>query len=443
MEDTYIVEGGNKLVGDVELSGAKNIALKVLIAGLLFEGDVILERVPRIRDVDEVMNLIRALGGKVEFTGPNQVRLNADALKEQTLDLLFASKIRVSFMFFAPLLKKFRVAHIPNPGGCRLGARPIDRIIQGMEAIGIEVQYDSETGYFHAKQEDDASGTYRFEKVSHTGTELLIMLGAYGNGQITIENAALEPEIDDLIAFFNDAGADIRRDGNAIHVKGSTTLKQKKPFSITSDRNEAVTFAVLALTTRGDITLNEVPVSHLTLFHQILRDMGATVEEIDSKTVRYAYSGPLRAVNLETRPHPGFMTDWQPPMAILLTQAEGTSTIHERMFENRFSYVQEIQKLGAHIEYYQPEIENPGEYYDFNYEDGVEYQQAIRIQGPTELHNAVMKIADLRAGATLAIGALTASGKSILTGASHMERGYEHFIEKVKKIGGNMIKVSE
>lgn len=443
MEDTYIVEGGTTLSGTVALSGAKNIALKVLIAGLLFKGDVILERVPRIRDVDEVMNLIRALGGDVSFTGPNTVRLNADALKEHTLDLLFASKIRVSFMFFAPLLKKFGFAHIPNPGGCRLGARPIDRIIQGMEAIGIDVDYDSETGYFHAKQPKPASGTYRFEKVSHTGTELLIMLGAYGEGKIVIENAALEPEIDDLIDFLNDGGAVIRRDGTSIIVEGSAELKQKQPFSITSDRNEAVTFAVLALTTKGDITLQHVPVSHLTTFHTILRDMGAVVEEIDSSTVRYAYTKPLKAVEIETRPHPGFMTDWQPPMAILLTQSEGTSTIHERMFENRFSFVQEIQKLGASIEFYQPDVKDPSAFYNFNYEADTEYHQAIRIQGPSELHNAVMKITDLRAGATLAIGALTATGKSILTGASHMERGYEHFIEKVTKIGGKMIKVSE
>ncbi|MCX7996748.1 MAG: UDP-N-acetylglucosamine 1-carboxyvinyltransferase [Patescibacteria group bacterium] len=441
MEDSLVITGGTPLSGEVRVSGAKNIALKVLTAALLFDGEVILENIPRIGDVAELMNLITVMGAQAEFTGHNIVRINPAPLTASTLDLLYASRIRTSFMFFAPLLHRFREAHIPNPGGCRLGARPIDRIIDGMRALGVEVEYDSGSGYFHATMHRDPAGSFRFPKVSHTGTELLIMLAAISSKTTIIENAALEPEIDDLIAFLNQGGARIVRNGSTVTVTGVSSLKQKHSFGIANDRNEASTYAVMALATKGSIVVRGVNVSQLESFDDYMRRIGGQVDRVDEESIRYSYTAPLRPIEIETGPHPGFMTDWQPPVAVALTQAHGTSTIHERMFENRFSYVGELHKLGADIEYYTPEISDPAAFYAFNYSPGGEYRQAIRINGPSELHNAVLSIADLRAGATLAIGALIASGESVIRGAAHLERGYEDFVGKVRSLGGNIKKV--
>lgn len=436
-----MIYGGKTLQGEVSMSGAKNIALKVLTAALLVEGNVVLENIPRIRDVYELINLINALGATAAFTGNNTVTIDSSGLKEKTLDLLFASKIRTSFMLFAPLLSRFGEAYIPNPGGCRLGARPIDRIIDGMKALGVQVDYDSETGFFHAVLNKPPQGVFTFPKVSHTGTELLIMIGAFSEAETVIENAALEPEIDDLIAFLNQAGATIRRENTSIRIKGSKKLSLDKPFRISSDRNEATTYAVMALATKGVITVRDVKTAELQTFNSYIEQIGGSVKIIDESSITYSYQGPLSAIEVETQPHPGFMTDWQPPFAVLLTQANGTSIIHERMFENRFSYVSELQKLGAAIEFIQPRVDNPTLFYEFNYDPEKEYQQAIQITGPQELHNGVMTIADLRAGATLAIGALIASGESIINGASHLERGYEDFVGKVRALGGDIVKV--
>lgn len=440
MEDSFIIEGGTPLKGTVHISGAKNVALKVLIGAMLFEGKVLLHNIPRIGDVFELLQLMNALGAKAEFIEKNTVFVDTSGLHDNTLDLLSASKIRVSFMLFAPLLHKFKEAHIPNPGGCRLGARPIDRIVDGMKALGVEVSYDSDSGYFHATMKNLPEGTFTFPKVSHTGTELLIMIGVFSSGTVVIENAALEPEIDDLIAFFNEAGADIQRKGTSVVIKGTSSLKQQKPFAISADRNEAATYAVLGIATKGDVTVTDVRPSDLTAFNAALEEAGAGVEQVNESSIRYYYKGPLKPLHIETMPHPGFMTDWQPPMAVLLTQSNGVSTIHERMFENRFSYVDELKKLGASIEYIDMHIENPASYYEFNYEPDKEYKQAIQITGTDHLHNGVLKIADLRAGATLAIGALIASGESVIAGAVHLERGYEDFVGKVQSLGGTIEK---
>ncbi len=441
MEDAFVINGGKPLHGEVSLSGAKNIALKVLIASLLFDTPVTLHNIPRIRDVYELMNLINALGARAAFTDNNTVYIEREGIKEKTLDLLFASKIRVSFMFFAPLLHIFKDCFIPNPGGCRLGARSIDRSIEGLKALGVQVEYASDTGYFHASLPQNPGGRYTFAKPSHTGTELLIMLAVLSDKKTILENAALEPEIDDLIAFFNNAGAKIRRDGTSIVIDGVSSLRQTEPFSISTDRNEAVTFASLAIATKGSVTVMNIKPDELGAFHKTLDEMGGKYEVVTENSVRYWHEGPLHAVTIETAPHPGFMTDWQPPMAVLLTQAEGKSVIHERMFENRFSYVEELHKIGASIEFMDPHIDNPQEYYEFNYDPGKEYQQAIEIHGPQQLHNGVLKIADLRAGATLAIGALIAPGRSVINGASHLERGYEDFVGKVRGLGGDIAKV--
>jgi UDP-N-acetylglucosamine 1-carboxyvinyltransferase len=422
----------------VQLSGAKNAALKLIIAALLFKNEVYLSNIPHIGDVKELLNLIRNLGGRADFIDKNQIKIDSRGINKFTINLLYASKIRVSFMMFAPLLYKFGRADIPNPGGCRIGARPIDRQIELMRQMGILVDYDSADGYYHAKLEKRIKGVnYTFEKPSHTGTEFAIMLGCLAEGETVIENASLEPEIDDLICFLNGAGGKIRRSGKKIYLSGVKQLTAKEPYSIKNDRNEAVTYAIFALATKGDVLILGIEANLISSFIKKVEESGGGVKIYQDK-LRVVYKGKLRATDIITRPHPGFMTDWQAPWAVLMTQAWGVSTIHETVFENRFSYVEELRKLGAKIEYFQPKTKNPQQLYQFTRSDWsgkLSFPQAIKIFGKTPLHNAVLSVSDLRAGASLLIGAAVAYGESVIHGASVIDRGYEEIDKKLRSLG--------
>src|SRR3989338_8843989 len=407
MNDSYLIKGGKPLNGEVVLSGAKNVALKTIIAALMFKGDVILKNIQKINDVLDLVGLIKSLGVKADFIEKNILKINSDGLKSNRVELQYGSKIRVSFMLFAPLLHRFGECFVPNPGGCRIGARPIDRIINGVIALGIKINYDSETGYY----------------------------------QVEINNIANEPEIDDLILYLNSAGANIIEEKNKITISKSPQLKQKNAFTIMSDRNELVTYATLAVASGGDVTIRPIDENLITSFLEIMKEAGAGIEKITKDKFRFFYQNGIKPVNIETLPHPGFMTDWQPSWAILMLKANGSSVIHERVFENRFSYVEELKKLGAKIDFVDIKIENPEFFYHFNFEKELSYRQTIKIQGEAELHNAILNISDLRAGAALACAALLADGESIVNGASILERGYEDFVEKVKKLGGEIKKV--
>lgn len=441
MSDSYLIKGGKPLKGEVILSGAKNVALKTIIGALMFEGNVVLKNIPKINDVLDLIELIKSLGVKADFIKKNTLIINSDSLKSNRVELQYGSKIRVSFMLFAPLLHRFGECFVPNPGGCRIGARPIDRIINGLVTLGIKVDYDSETGYYHAKIVNKPKGRYLFKKPSHTGTELLMMIGLMTDEKVEIDNIANEPEIDDLILYLTSSGANIKKVEKKIIISKGSKLKQKNDFIIMSDRNEFVTYATLAVASHGDVTINPIDENLITSFLEIMREAGAGVERISNYKYRLYYQGEIKPVNIETSPHPGFMTDWQPSWAILMLKANGSSVIHERVFENRFSYVEELKKLGAKIDFVDVKIENPQSFYHFNFEKEHEYKQTIKIQGKELLHNAVLNIFDLRAGAALACAALLADGESVVNGASILERGYEDFVEKIKKLGGEIKKV--
>ena len=441
MANSYLIKGGKPLKGEIVLSGAKNVALKTIIASLMFKGDVILKNIPKINDVLDLIELIKSLGVKANFIEKNTLIINSDSLKSNRVDLLNGSKIRVSFMLFAPLLRRFGECFVPNPGGCRIGARPIDRIVNGLRALGIKVNYDSETGYYQAKIINKPKGKYRFEKPSHTGTELLMMIGLMTNEKVEIDNIANEPEINDLILYLTSAGANIKEEGKKIIICKSPQLKQKEPFIIMSDRNELVTYATLAVASQGNVIIGPIKEDLIASFLEIMRVAGAGVEKIAKDKFRFFYQGKIKPVNIETSPHPGFMTDWQPSWAILMLAAKGESVIHERVFENRFSYVEELKKLGAKINFIDIKIENEEKFYHFNYEKNKKYQQTIRIQGGNELHNAILNISDLRAGAALACAALLVSDETVVNGASILERGYEDFVGKIRKLGGEIKKI--
>jgi len=435
-ENAFVMNGGTPLKGVVHLSGAKNVALKILIAALLCNKKAVFHNIPQLRDIRELVSLLESIGVKIETSG-GAVEVDSGALKTHKVDLLYGSRIRTSFMLFAPFIFRFGKAEIPNPGGCRIGARPIDRQIDLMEAFGVTTQYDSSTGYYsaHLRNASLNAAEYTFTKKTHTGTELALMFAVIAQGNSVIRNAAREPEIDSLIDFFNVCGAHIQRKEDALFVEGVKELTPpSEPFSIQLDRNEAVTYAVFAYATKGDILVSGANPSHLKTFLQHLEKIGAKYD-VGPEGIRFYHAGSLHASDITTAPEPGFMTDWQAPWAVLMTQAQGTSTIHETVFENRFGYVDELKKLGASIEFYEPSVHNPEEVYQFD------FKTKIRIDGPRALHGGVMNVTDMRAGATLLIGAAAAQGESVIVGAAEIDRGYQHIEVKLASLGARITRI--
>lgn len=436
----FIISGGIPLKGEVSVSGAKNVALKVLLAALLTDEEVTIENIPLITDFYLMVELIKGLGVEVKiFKDKHKIVMKNKGLKEFKIPLETGARLRTSSMIIAPLLARFGKAQIPNPGGCRIGARPIGRHIEGLKKMGVEIKYRPEDGYFHAEAKKLSGTTYKFFKNTHTGTETLILAAVLADGETVLENAAQEPEVDDLIRLLNLMGAKIRRASpRKIVVKGIRKLYGVR-FKIMPDRNEVVTFAIAALATRGDLLIHGTQRENLKAFLEKIDEAGGGWEPVDQETTRFFLQGELRSTDIVTAPHPGFMTDWQAPWAVLMTQVKDTSVIHETVFENRLLYAKELKKLGAKIEFFNPDVRDPEKFYNFNWEDNdPSYYHAIRIFGSTPLHNAFLEVSDLRAGATLVLAALVASGKSFIYGMHHIDRGYEKIEERLKKLGAKI-----
>jgi UDP-N-acetylglucosamine 1-carboxyvinyltransferase len=441
MARKFVIEGGSPLKGSIRISGSKNVVTKAVIAACLTDEPVILRNVPEISDFEALLGIIETIGGTVERTD-GTVKIQVKEIKNHELTLEVGARVRTSSMFLSPLLLRVKRAIVPNPEGCRLGARSIERHIEALESMGAEIQYRSEDGYYHASTAGLYGTTYRFEKNTHTGTETLIMAATLASGTTTIENAAEEHEIDDLISLLNSMGAKINRvEKRKIVIEGVEKLHGTE-YEIVSDANELVTFAVLSVLSGGNISLTNVNLNNVGIFLEELSKCGITHEASD-EGVRFFAPDGIKPSAITTAPEPGFKTDWQGPWAVLMTQAVGASTIHETIYENRFGYVPELKKMGAKIEYFDPKIENPQDVYNFNYNPKSSYKQAIRITGPQKLHNAVLTVSDLRAGATLVMGALIADGQSILYGIEHLERGYEKILKRLQSAGAQIEEVEE
>lgn len=441
--EKFIVSGPTTLHGDVTIAGAKNVALKAIVVSLLTKEPIILHNMPHIRDVVLMLELVRSLGSSVSFE-ENTVHITDGNTKETTVPLEIGARLRTSSMVLGPMLSRYGKAKIPNPGGCRIGARPIDRHIDGLKAMGATIQYDSEDGYFHAYAEHLHGAEVTFEKNTHTGTETLILAAVLADGTTVLRNAAEEIEVDDLISLLNAMGADIKRSGHReITIRGVKELHGTE-YTIMSDRNEEVTFAIAAAVSKGSIIVHHSERKHLKAFLDVFVRAGGGYKEVDETTTEYYGDKELQAVDVTTGQHPGFMTDWQAPWALLMTQARGRATIHETVFENRFSYVDELRKMGADIAYFDPLVSDPKQFYNFNWEDkAMDAHQAIRITGPTTLHNAVVQMNDLRAGATVVLAALIANGQSYVHGIEQIDRGYEHIDTRLQKLGANIERVEE
>lgn len=440
--ETFIITGGNSLKGEVKVTGAKNAALKTLVAACLTDQVVKIHNVPLIADLFVMVDIMKSLGAKVSLSG-HTITIQMKKFSNSSIPLDKAALARTSSMFIAPLLARTGEAIIPNPGGCRLGARPIDRTIDGIGTMNVQVTYNSEDGYFHARATGLKATQYRFTKNTHTGTETMILAAVLAEGTTILDNAAEEPEIDDLISLVNSMGAKVKRSAKRqITIIGTNKL-HGTDFTISPDRIEVVTFAIAAYVTNGDIIIKDAKKLAILPFLEKLDETGAKYTILEDG-IRFYASDQYKAVDVTTGIHPGFLTDWQALWAIFMTQAHGTSIIHETVFENKFGYIKDLKKMGANSTLFNPVVSDPETVYNFNLEDDEkEYFHAAKITGPTHLHNAVMTTLDIRAGAAMVIAALAAKGTSIIFGIEKLDRGYERFEKRLMKLGANIRRTIE
>ncbi|CDF42114.1 uDP-N-acetylglucosamine 1-carboxyvinyltransferase [Roseburia sp. CAG:182] len=416
--EQYVIKGGNPLVGEVEIGGAKNAALAILAAAIMTDETVTIENLPNVRDINVLLNAIEGIGARVERINKHKVKINGAFINDLSVDYEFIKKIRASYYLLGALLGKYKKAEVALPGGCDIGSRPIDLHIKGFRALGAEV--DIQHGLISAHA-DALNGTHIYlDKVSVGATINIMMAASMAEGKTIIENAAKEPHVVDVANFLNSMGANIRGAGtDVIRIVGVEKL-HKTEYSIIPDQIEAGTFMFAAAGAKGDVTVKNVIPKHLEATTAKLIEAGCEVEEFDD-AVRVVSSKPLRHTQVTTLAYPGFPTDMQPQMAVVLGIAQGTSTVTESIFENRFKYVDELTRMGADIK--------------------VESNIAI-INGVKNYTGARVSAPDLRAGAALVIAGLSAEGITTVDDIYFIERGYEDFDKKLQSLGAQIEKVS-
>jgi UDP-N-acetylglucosamine 1-carboxyvinyltransferase len=424
--DKFVIIGGVPLNGDVRIAGAKNAVLKQMAAAVLTDERVVLRNVPRISDVAILSEVMSDIGFEVGRSGGegngHSLAIRATEAPWPFVPLDAARKMRASFILLGPMLARFGRVILPNPGGDRIGRRPVDYHVAAMEALGASVAYRN--GYYYASAPADGLRGARiaFPDVTVMGTENALMAATLARGTTVLENAALEPEVDDLIAMLGAMGARIARTGDRrIEVEGVDRVGGTE-HTVIGDRLEAETFAIAAAVTGGDVVLRGVDPAHLGAFLEVAERAGVHFStDAGGLRVLGSRSRPLRAIDVETAPYPGFATDFQAPLSVLLTQAEGVSTIHETIFEDRLDHIRELVRMGASVE--------------------VLDERRARITGPTALHGAEVGIADLRAGATLILAGLVAKGTTVVSGVEHVDRGYELIEAKLIALGAQISRI--
>lgn len=434
---SFKIIGGTPLKGTVRLGGAKNASFKLMIAAACGEGESRLLNMSQIGDVDVTYKTLEAIGVKCSRPGDNTVYLVGNGLSTDTIPSFTGEKTRAATLFAGLLLNKKGRAIIPLPGGCALGERSIERHLDGFRAMGATVLCNDQ-GIEMVTKDGLHGATYRFSKKSHTGTEALIIAGVLAKGKTVIENAAHEPEIDDLIEFFNKMGGSVKRDQDSIIIEGVDTL-HGATHHVMPDRNEAVSYATMAIATRGDIIVEGALSDHLTSFLAKLDEIGGCYE-ISKYGIRFYYNAPLIATDLLTAPEPGFMTDWQPLWTTMMTQAKGVSQVVEAVTQHRLAFTTQLNQMGAKIEYFDPAPPNPSVFYEFNIPETTPYPHAVRVTGPTPLHGTNMIVPDLRGGATLVMAAIMATGESVIDHIELIDRGYAHFDERLRNLSANIVR---
>ena len=423
--EVFRIEGGRPLSGTVPISGSKNAALKLFAAATLTGERCRFTNVPEIEDVRVMAETLRDLGVVVDHPAANTYEVASGDVEWLFVPLEAAAKMRASFILLGPLLARFGRVIISNPGGDRIGRRPVDLHVDAMRALGAQIDYRN--GYFFATAPGRLRGTeVRFPFVSVMGTENAMLAATLADGETVIRPAAQEPEIDDLIAFLQKMGAEVKRTyPDTIEVQGKKRLRGAE-HHVVSDRIEAGTFVVAGAVTGGSITLTGAPCDHLGAFIETVGRTGVSLNcgrdtiEVDGSAIN---GDGFRAVDIETAPYPGLATDLQPPTSVLLTQARGVSNVHEAIFEDRLEWLSELNRMGAKA--------------------AIRDGHHASITGPTALHGAEVEIGDLRAGASLILAALAADGATTIHGAHHVHRGYENIERKFLDLGARIERLAE
>ena len=407
------VTGGARLEGTVQLSGSKNSALAIMAAALLAEGESSLQNVPRIGDIFTMIETLRSLGAKIQLYD-DRLTIDASKLTSHEAPYELVKQMRASFCVLGPLVARLGRARVAMPGGCDIGARPIDFHVKGIQALGAFVE--TEHGYVYAESEKLRGATIYLNFPSAGATQHLMTAACLAEGVTVIQNAAAEPEILDLAQFLCAMGARIEGAGTTtVKIIGVQELHATN-HTIIPDRMEAGTFGIAAAITRGDVTVTHASPESLEPVIPKLRDVGVLVD-VREDTIRFRMGERPMATDIVTMPHPGFPTDMQQPMVALLALGEGTSVVTENVYERRFKYINELQRMGADIRQ--------------------EGRTAI-IKGVGKLTGAPVSASDLRAGAALVVAALAAEGQSEITGTEHIDRGYENLVEKLCSLGADL-----
>ncbi|MBQ4529926.1 MAG: UDP-N-acetylglucosamine 1-carboxyvinyltransferase [Lachnospiraceae bacterium] len=416
--EQYVIKGGNPLVGEVKIGGAKNAALAILAAAIMTDETVLIENLPDVRDINVLLQAIEGIGAAVERIDRHTVKINGSMIRDVNIEYEYIKKIRASYYLLGALLGKYKKAEVALPGGCNIGSRPIDQHIKGFRALGADVRI--EHGLIITEAEQLIGNHVYLDVVSVGATINIMMVAALSQGNTILENAAKEPHVVDVANFLNSMGANIKGAGtDVIRIKGVEKL-HKTEYSIIPDQIEAGTFMFAAAATKGDITVKNVIPKHLEATTAKLLEIGCEVEEFDD-AVRVVSSKPLKHTHVKTLPYPGYPTDMQPQIAVTLGLSEGTSIITESIFENRFKYVDELARMGGDIK--------------------VEGNTAI-INGVSKYTGARVSAPDLRAGAALVIAGLAAEGITVVDDIVYIQRGYECFEEKLRGLGAQIEKVS-
>ena len=416
--EQYAIKGGNPLVGEVEIGGAKNAALAILAAAIMTDETVLIENVPDVRDTNVMMQAMESIGAIIERIDRHTVKISGKAIKDLVIEDDFIKKIRASYYLLGALLGKYNKAQVTLPGGCNIGLRPIDQHIKGFRALGADVRI--EHGLIIAEAERLKGGHIYMDVVSVGATIDVMLAAAMAEGQTIIENAAKEPHVVDVANFLNSMGASIKGAGtDVIRIKGVSKLHGTE-YTIIPDQIEAGTFMFAAAVTKGDVTVKNVIPKHLESISAKLTEIGCEVEESDD-AVRVVAAKPLTHTHVKTLPYPGFPTDMQPQITVALGLSKGTSIVTESIFENRFKYVDELTRMGA----------------------------SIKVEGNTEIIDGVCKYTgasisapDLRAGSALVIAGLAAEGTTVIDDIKFIERGYEDFDLKLQSLGAQIEKIS-
>lgn len=415
--EKYIITGGKPLHGEVTISGAKNAAVAILPATVLAGGVCTLENIPDISDIGYEIDILRRMGARVRRLSSSSLEIDTTDVNTTEVPLELGAKFRASYYFIGSLLSKFGRANVPMPGGCNLGARPIDQHLKAFTALGA--QYDLDYAMINVESENLVGAHVFFDTASVGATINAMLASVMAHGTTILENVAKEPHIVDVANFLNTMGADVRGAGtDVIKIRGVKVM-HGADYAIIPDQIEAGTFMVAAAATRGDIVIKNVIPKHLESITSKLRVIGANVEEFDDY-VHVTGAKEYKATNIKTMPHPGFPTDMQSIIGVLLCLANGTSIITESIWDSRFKYCDELIKMGANIH--------------------VEGKVAV-FEGVEKLRPAPVVATDLRAGAALVVAALCADGQSEISEISHVERGYVDIVKKIRALGGNIVKV--